>query len=112
MFGRGREGESVSGLAGAQGGISATGKKNVSIMEKWEIEELIAKCNEGLTDPSETKRLEQLIEEGLVELTQLHTLSKLEAQLLNDDEAVPSLKMDDAFYGMLAEEKRKERKGA
>lgn len=81
-------------------------------MEKWEIEELIAKYNEGLTDPSETKLLEQLIEDGQVELTQLHVLSKLETQLLNRAEAIPSLKMDDAFYGMLAEEKRKERKGA
>jgi len=81
-------------------------------MKKSEIEELVAKYNEGLTDPSEARLLEQLIEEGKVELSQLHELGTLEEQLLKSEEAAPSLKMDDAFYTMLAEEKRKTRKSA
>src|SRR6185295_12306122 len=71
------------------------------------IEELIAKYNEGLADPSEIKLLEKLIEEGTVSLTQLHELNKLDEQIIQMEEPAPSMKMDDQFYTRLAEEKRK-----
>ena len=64
-------------------------------MEKTGIEELIAKYNEGLADPSEIKLLEKLIEEGTVSLTQLHELNRLDEQILQMKEPVPSMKMDD-----------------
>ncbi len=76
-------------------------------MEKFEIEDLIAKYNEGVADPSEVKVLEQLIEEGTVELTQLRELSRMDEQLLKSEEALPSMRMDDSFYAMLAQEKKK-----
>ena len=81
-------------------------------MKKSDIEELIAKYNEGLADPYEVKLLEQLIEEGKVDLTQLHELSKLDEQLLKNEEMLPSMQMDDSFYSMLAEEKRKVKKSS
>ena len=80
-------------------------------MEKSAVEELIAKYNEGLADPAEIKLLEQLIEEGTIELTQLRALSKLDDQIVKTEMPSPSLQVDDAFYSMLAEEKRKQRKG-
>lgn len=79
-------------------------------MEKQSVEELIAKYNEGLADPAEIKLLEQLIEEGEVELTQLRELSKLDDQMVKVEMPAPSMNVDDSFYAMLAEEKRKQRK--
>jgi hypothetical protein len=53
------------------------------------------------------KLLEKLMEEGGVELTQLRELRKLDEQILTLADPSPSLKLDDRFYGWLAEEKRK-----
>jgi hypothetical protein len=79
-------------------------------MEKSRIEELVAKYNEGLADPAEIKLLEQLIEGGKVDLTQLRELTKLDEQLIKTEMPSPSLIVDDSFYSMLAEEKRRQRK--
>ena len=79
-------------------------------MEKNSIEELIAKYNEGVADPSEIRMLEKLIEEGTVNLTQLHELSKLDEQIVLMEQPAPSMKLDDQFYARLAEEKRKAKK--
>jgi hypothetical protein len=80
-------------------------------METRQIEELIAKYNEGLADPSEVKLIEQLIEQGEVELTQLRELNLLDEQLIKMEGPSPSLKLDDQFYAALAEEKRRHRRG-
>ncbi len=77
-------------------------------MEQNKIDELVAKYNEGLTDPSEIHQLEQLIEEGKVDLTQLRSLDLLEERLMAIETPAPSLAMDDKFYAMLAKEKKKE----
>jgi hypothetical protein len=77
-------------------------------MEQHKIEELVAKYNEGLTDPSEVQQLEQLIESGNVELTQLRSLDRLDEQMIAIESPATSLAMDDRFYAMLAKEKRKE----
>ena len=76
-------------------------------MEKNRIDELVAKYNEGLADPSEIKLLEQLIEEGSVELTQLRELDKLDEQIIGLEGPAGSLRLDHQFYAMLEEEKRK-----
>lgn len=78
-------------------------------MEANRIEELIAKYNEGVADPAELQLLEQWIEEGLVDLTQLRDLNKLDQQIQRISPPSTSLKMDDRFYAMLADEKRKSR---
>ena len=71
------------------------------------IEDLIAKYNEGLADPSEIKLLEKLIEEGTVSLTQLRELDKLDEQIVQMEQPSPSMKMDDQFYAWLAAETKK-----
>ncbi|MBS1680513.1 MAG: HEAT repeat domain-containing protein [Bacteroidetes bacterium] len=73
-------------------------------MEKKQIEELIAKYNEGLADPTETKTLEKLIELGEVQLTQLQELLKLDENLTKVVEPTPSQELDNRFYEMLAKE--------
>ena len=80
-------------------------------MEKKRVEELVAKYNEGLADPSEIKIIEQLIEGGEIELTQLRQLSSFNEQLMKEEGPLPSLRLDDRFQAMLGEEKRKLVKG-
>lgn len=77
-------------------------------MEQNKIDELVAKYNEGLTDPSEVQQLEELIEEGKVELTQLRNLDRLEERLIAIEAPSTSLAMDDKFFTMLAKEKKKQ----
>lgn len=79
-------------------------------MEQNRIDELLAKYNEGLADPAEVQQLEKLIKEGVVELTSLRELDKLDEQLIRMEAPRTSLAMDDRFYAMLREEKRKLRK--
>lgn len=74
------------------------------------IEELIAKYNEGLADPSEIQQLEKMIEEGQVEFTQLRELNKLDESLDKLVEPVPSQDLDSRFYEMLSKERKTEAK--
>lgn len=76
-------------------------------MEQERIEELIVKYNEGQADPSEIKLIEQLIEEGRIELSQLRELSLLEEQVMKLEAPVPSTDLDDNFYQMLRTVKAK-----
>lgn len=76
-------------------------------MEKQRVEELIAKYNEGLADPAEIKLIEQLIEAGEIELTQLHELANLDEQLRIAGSHAPSISLDDKYYTMLAHEKKR-----
>ncbi len=73
------------------------------------MKDLIAKYNEGLADPSEIAELERLIEAGVVSLTDLRELDALDERISGADVGVPSLKLDDGFYAMLAKEKKKHR---
>lgn len=70
------------------------------------MEELIAKYNEGLADPSEVQQLEKMIEEGAVDLTQLRELHKLDDNMDKISEPVPTQELDSRFYEMLAKEKK------
>jgi hypothetical protein len=79
-------------------------------MEKNRIDELVSKYNEGLADPAEIKTLELLIEDGQVELTRLHALDALDEQIMKSEVPVPSMKLNDKFYAMLADEKKKSAK--
>jgi hypothetical protein len=72
-------------------------------MEQERIHELIIKYNEGQADPSEIKMIEQLIEAGTIELSQLRELSVLEEQILKIESPVPTSDLDDRFYRMLRE---------
>jgi hypothetical protein len=79
-------------------------------MERKQIDELVAKYNEGLADPAEIKLLEKLIAAGEVDLTWLHELTGLDEQIQKMEMAGPSLGLDDKFYTALADEKRASRK--
>ena len=76
-------------------------------MNKNQIDELIAKYNEGLADPSEILRLELLIESGEAELTSLRELSRFDENIDKFKEPVPSKKLDKNFYDMLSRETSK-----
>jgi HEAT repeats len=77
-------------------------------MKQNRINELVAKYNAGLADPAEVKAIEQLIESGKIELTQLHDLTKLDEQIFSMDAAAPSIRLDDQFYAALSQEKKKQ----
>lgn len=79
-------------------------------MERKQIDELVAKYNEGLADPAEIKLIEELIAAGEVDLTSLHELAGLDEQIQKMEMAAPSLSLDDKFYTALADEKRASRK--
>jgi hypothetical protein len=119
MLGRSSESESIQSVARIESDVSAIGKTNVTeqsgskikIMENNRVDELVAKYNEGLADPSEVKKLEQLIEDGKVDLMQLRELNKLDEQMLKMEMPSPSLRTDDLFYSMLVNEKRKAKSG-
>jgi hypothetical protein len=76
-------------------------------MEKYRIDELVSKYNEGLADPAEIKTLELLIEGGQVELTALQSLESLDEQISKAQVPVPSMQLNDKFYSMLADEKKR-----
>lgn len=76
-------------------------------MDQERIEELIVKYNEGQADPAEIKLIEQLIEEGVIDLSQLHELKSLEEQVLKLEAPIPSTDLDDNFYQMLRTVKAK-----
>jgi len=79
-------------------------------MERKQIDELVAKYNEGLADPAEIKLIEELIVAGEVDLASLHELALLDEQIHKMEGASPSLNLDDKFYTALADEKRASRK--
>jgi hypothetical protein len=57
-------------------------------MERKQIDELVAKYNEGLADPAEIKLIEKLIAAGEVDLTSLHELAGLDEQIQKMEVAV------------------------
>lgn len=76
-------------------------------MERQTVKELIAKYNEGLADPEEVRNLERLIEDGVVSLTELKNLHLLDENISKIADPVPSFELDNRFYGMLKEEKKR-----
>jgi hypothetical protein len=76
-------------------------------MEQARIDELVAKYNEGVADPTEILQVESLLEEGTIELTHLRSLAALDQQLSRTEAPAASLRMDDQFYSMLAKARKK-----
>ncbi|HOX83263.1 MAG TPA: HEAT repeat domain-containing protein [Chryseolinea sp.] len=75
-------------------------------MEKKMIDELIARYNASQLNDAELKTIEQLIESGEIELTDLNDLTLLDEQILKIESPVPSVELDNRFYEMLAQEKK------
>ena len=74
---------------------------------KTNIEELIAKYNEGVADPFEIQQIEELIEHGKISLTHLSSLEKLNEQIEMMRMENVSMEQDSRFHQMLREEKQK-----
>lgn len=79
-------------------------------MERNRVEELIKKYNAGIADTTEIQQLEQLLESSEVSIEQLKDVDMLQDKLELINNGSPSLQLDDRFYKMLANEKRKEKK--
>lgn len=70
-------------------------------MDQERINGLIVKYNQNQADPSEIRLIEQLIEEGKIDLYQFHALNALEEQAVTLSMPSPSAALDDNFYRML-----------
>jgi hypothetical protein len=75
-------------------------------MKTERIKELVNKYNAMLADPAELKEIEQLIENGVIDIEDLNELHAIEERVLSMESATPSLSLDDKFYDMLQKEKR------
>jgi HEAT repeats len=80
-------------------------------METKQKGELIAKYNEGLADPAEVRLIEQLIESGEIDLTELRELADLDKQIQKMESVAPSMSLDDQFYTTLNKEKSALKRG-
>lgn len=72
-----------------------------------EYSELINKYNAGSIDNNELKKLEQLIESGEVDLTQLNDITKVQQLIPVIEHHEVSAATDENFYSMLASESAK-----
>jgi hypothetical protein len=78
-------------------------------MTQAEIDDLLLRYNAGTATPAEEQQLEGLLERGAVSLGDLETLHPWQEALDQLPAPTPSLNLDDTFYQMLADEKRKQR---
>jgi hypothetical protein len=76
-------------------------------MTRAEIDELLARYNAGTTSAEEQRQLEGLLESGVIGLEDLEALHPWQEALDQLPTATPAASLDDAFYQMLAEEKRR-----
>lgn len=74
-------------------------------MNEVKIQELVSKYNQGIASPEDQSVIEQLIDEGKIQLEELKDTESLHHQLLNMETPGPSAKMDDQFYAMLKRER-------
>jgi len=76
-------------------------------MEEIKIRALIARYNQGIADDAEKSLLEQMVEDGLIQLEDFNDIHSLHNELLNTEVPSPSQKLDEHFYAMLRNEKKK-----
>ncbi|MBA4053330.1 MAG: anti-sigma factor [Marivirga sp.] len=74
-------------------------------MKSEKIQELIHRYNTMQADSQEMKEIENLIESGKIDLTDLEDMYGLEQRLSAFETPPPSLRLDDNFYAMLKGEK-------
>lgn len=75
-------------------------------MEKERIQELISRYNAGLTTSNEEREVEQLIEQGLIDMEDLSALNVLHESVMKMRTAEPSADLDHGFYQRLSLEKK------
>lgn len=74
-------------------------------MNEARIHELVSKYNQGIASPEEHSVIEQLIDEGRIQLEDLKDTASLHRRLISMEMPGPSVKMDDQFYVMLKRER-------
>jgi hypothetical protein len=79
-------------------------------MNDERISALLNKYHSGTATDEELLILENMIEKGLVDLTDLRDVHHLQLQIDKLETPAPSLQLDDRFYELLANEKRSQRK--
>ena len=75
-------------------------------MEKERIHELITRYNAGITTSQEEREIEQLIEQGLIDMEDLGALNTLHDSVMMMSTAEPSANLDHSFYQRLSLEKK------
>jgi hypothetical protein len=73
-------------------------------MEREKIQHLLYKYNAGAAKPAEIKEIEDLIEQGMIQLEDLEGFEKLENQVFALETPVPSIALDEQFRHMLKAE--------
>jgi uncharacterized protein (UPF0147 family) len=76
-------------------------------MERKRIEQLLASYNAGKASEAEEKEIEALIEQGIIDLSELHGLQSLEEQVMRMETPSPSRSLDQQFYKMLGAQRKK-----
>jgi hypothetical protein len=75
-------------------------------MEKEKIQELVTRYNAGLTTSHEEREIEQLIEQGLIDMEDLGALNVFHESVIKMETAEPSANLDHSFYQRLSLEKK------
>jgi hypothetical protein len=78
-------------------------------MTRTEIVDLLARYNAGVSTSEDQQQLEALLEGGVIGLEDIESLRPVQAALDELPDLTPSANVDDAFYQMLANEKRRVR---
>jgi hypothetical protein len=79
-------------------------------MEQERINGLVEKYNQGQAGPADIRLIEQLIEEGRIDLSQLAQLKQLDDLVMMFETPAPSADLDDNFYQMLKTVKQKNKR--
>jgi uncharacterized protein (UPF0147 family) len=75
-------------------------------MEVERIQELIAKYNAMTADPAELREIERLIENGIIDISDLVELRMMDEAVERLETPMPSLSLDHKFHAMLQAEKK------
>ncbi|HEY9006835.1 MAG TPA: HEAT repeat domain-containing protein [Ohtaekwangia sp.] len=75
-------------------------------MERTTIDALLVKYRAGQTNAEDVRTIEQWLEEGVIDLSDLEDMQQLQNQIMQAASPMPSLELDDKFYRMLALEKK------
>jgi HEAT repeats len=78
-------------------------------MSEKQINELVAKYNNGLASLSDLNAIEQLIESGELDISQLKDIQKFEQQISMIDRGSPSVQLDAQFYSAVSQERKKQK---
>ena len=74
-------------------------------MEAEKIQHLLFKYNAGEAGPGEIKEIENLIEQGTIQLEDIEGFGKMSDQIVAIETPVPSRSLDEKFHQMMKQER-------